>query len=234
MSPTKGKPSQSRAKKPASTTQGKTPLPGALRARVAKNLREIKALKGLHSDAALAEAIGVSRQSVQGWMTSSKEYRTGIGVPAVATIAERLGVNLNWLLLGQGLPLANVTREPAELADDLRAQVISAILARGAPDRNPARREFTALVEAVVPTGATLLSEVAAVFETRVAALLDTAKAAHRARWAEIVKVEEDKLSAAIKRGDQAKIAWHNDVRRSAAELSDEAAVRRLLAAPPV
>jgi DNA-binding transcriptional regulator YiaG len=129
----------------------------------AKALRErIWVVRAGRPDQQFADEIGVPVKTVRRWQHPTKPKAPDLR--CLMEIANKCNVSLNWLLLGEGIQLRTVTRDRAELTEDLRAMVITMMPA------HPWQRE---LAEQVVPDGADLLQEAWRLAETRYVAALE-------------------------------------------------------------
>ncbi|SDH89369.1 helix-turn-helix domain-containing protein [Roseospirillum parvum] len=102
-------------------------IPGDERAALAGRLRAVREALGM-SQRALSERLS---GSTRGW----QDYESGRSLPGTAVLAQlqRLGVNINWVLTGEGEMMvrekALASDVPAKLDEEVHAHLIDGIIA---------------------------------------------------------------------------------------------------------
>ena len=166
---------QRRAGKP----RGRSGLKRHDAAAIAKRVRQCIKLTGCTSIAHLAAVAGIADSTLKGWIIGKPK------APDVANLlifARRLGISLDWLLLGATedprLP-QNLGAEHQELGEALRARVVSEL--------RPHFRRFPGVVAEATPAGEELIAAAAAVARHRV-----TDAASERARRSQHARLQQE------------------------------------------
>jgi transcriptional regulator with XRE-family HTH domain len=148
----------------------------------------------------LAEQLKYSRQTVTNWRNGRSEPK----VRDVAAIAERAGVNANWLVFHQEPKNAGATRSAASLEDEVAHDVL-----RRVRQRNRSRTDgpdLEKLVDGVALNGGIGLNILAGIAEQGIAAAADRIRERNRiirtsaAIQREAARLEDPKSINALRR----------------------------------
>lgn len=102
---------------------------------VAERLREVRRLLGLENRAKMAEKLGIPASTYNA-------YESASGPPKIEWLIElvRLGIDANWLLLGEGEPLRESPGPPRPAVKPVDELLLAAMISIVERDTPPAHR----------------------------------------------------------------------------------------------